>query len=74
MAKVIRAVVDHGQKRVATALTNAIEAKRLHIPELGLFCQPKPQKITVPKSLRDIKIETTSAGSFNRLLFQAAGL
>lgn len=68
MAKVLKAVVDHGQDRVAKAVAEAIVARRLHIPNLGLFCPPKPVTIVVPESLRSIHVEQASAGDFNRFL------
>lgn len=74
MAKVIRAVVDHGQHCVAQAVADAIETRRLHIPSLGLFCPPQPMSIEVPEPLRAVQIESTSAESFNRFLSEAVGI
>ena len=75
MAKVLRAVVDHGQESVGKALAQAIKSRRLHLPELGLFCSAeRVVSTTVPESLRSIQVEKVDASSFNRFLYQAAGL
>jgi transposase len=72
-AKVLGAVVEHGEQRVAQALRRALDGGRAHLLELGaLYQQLSPTEIEVPESLRQYVIESVSASEFDALLCESS--
>jgi len=68
-AKVIGAVVEHGEERVATAIQSALEADRTDLLALGdALRRPAPQRIEVPVSLQSFEVEMTPAAVYDALL------
>ena len=68
-AKVLSAVVKHGEQEVGEALGEALHAGQTHLLALGdLIRRPLPKEIEVPESLRAYVVESTSASDFNFLL------
>ena len=68
-AKVLSAVVKHGEREVAEALGESLHAGRQHLLALGeLMRSPLPQEIEVPQSLRAYVVESTRASDFDHLL------
>ena len=68
-AKVLSAVVKHGQHEVGEALGEALHAGQRHLLALGdLIRRPVPQEIEVPQSLRAYVVESASASDFDLLL------
>jgi transposase len=68
-AKVLGAVVDHGEQTVANALHKAIDGGQGHLLELGaLIREPPPADIEVPEPLRQYVVEAARATDFDHLL------
>ncbi|MBW1873085.1 MAG: IS21 family transposase [Deltaproteobacteria bacterium] len=70
-AKVLTAVVKHGQQEVGQAIGKALHAGQQHLLALGdLIRRPLPKEIEVPQSLKSYVVESTSAADFDLLLEQ----
>jgi transposase len=68
-ARVLGAVVDHGEDVVAKAVKAALGSNRSDLLELGrLIIQPKPLRTSVPQSLAGYEIEAASASTYDSLL------
>jgi hypothetical protein len=68
-AKVLGAVVEHGEESVANALRKAIAGGQAHLLELGtLVRQPPPVEVEVPEPLRQYVVEATRAADFDWLM------
>jgi len=72
-ARVLSAVVKHGEKAVGHALGKALAAGQLHLLELAALQQnPLPRDIEVPEPLRQYVIEAAKASDFDHLLEEVA--
>jgi len=72
-AKVLGAVVEHGESAVAAALKKALDGGQRHLLELGsLIRSPLPEAIEVPEPLRHYVIEAARATDFDWLLEEGA--
>jgi transposase len=70
-AKVLGAVVEHGERTVGEALRKAIDAGNGHLLELGaLVRQPLLPEVEVPEPLRQYVVEAARAADFDWLLQQ----
>jgi len=70
-AKVLGAIVEHGERAVSEALRKALDSGQGHLLELGaLVRQPLPPAIEVPEPLREYIIEAARAADFDWLLAQ----
>ena len=70
-AKVLGAVVEHGEQAVSRALRKAIDAGQAHLLELGaLVRESPPAAIEVPEPLRHYVVEAARAADFDWLLDQ----
>jgi transposase len=70
-AKVLSAVVKHGEQEVSEALGEALQAGQHHLLALSdLIRRPLPSEIEVPESLKSYVVESTSAADFDLLLCQ----
>lgn len=68
-ARVLGAVVDHGEAAVGEALSKAIAGGRGNLLELGeLVRQPLPTAIEVPEPLRQYIVEAAKASDYDYLL------
>jgi transposase len=69
IARVLRAIVDHGQETVSKALHQALEAGHRNLFGLSnLSYDPLPVEIKVPTPLRQYVVESAQATDFNYLL------
>lgn len=70
-AKVLGAVVDHGEQRVASAIGKALRGGQAHLLELAaLRREPLPVEVEVPEALRQYVVETVAAAEFDALLYE----
>jgi hypothetical protein len=70
-AKVLGAVVEHGEQAVSKALRRAIDAGNGHLLELSaLVRRPPPAEVEVPEPLRQYVVEAARATDFDWLLQQ----
>jgi hypothetical protein len=70
-AKVLGAVVEHGEQAVSNALRRAIDAGNGHLLELSaLVRRPPPAEVEVPEPLRQYVVEAARATDFDWLLQQ----
>lgn len=68
-AKVLGAVVEHGEAAVGAAVRKVIDGGRGNLLELGtLVRQPLPEAIEVPEPLRHYVVEAARAADFDWLL------
>jgi transposase len=72
-AKVLGAVVEHGESAVADALKKALDGGHRHLLELSsIIRSPLPETIEVPEPLRDYVVEAAKATDFDWLLEEGA--
>jgi transposase len=70
-AKLLWAVVEHGEEQVGAALRKVLDGGKGHLLELGsLLRQPLPREVEVPAPLRHYVIEAPRAADFDHLLHQ----
>ena len=70
-AKLLRAVVEHGEEQVGVALRKVLDGGKGHLLELGtLLRQPLPKEVEVPAALRHYVVEAPRAADFDHLLHQ----
>lgn len=68
-AGVVAAVVDHGERAVASAIEKAMKSERSDLLELGcLLHSSAPTEIAVPQSLAAYTIEKTPISVYDQLL------
>lgn len=68
-ARVLGAVVDHGEAAVGAALSKAIAGGRSNLLELAeLVRHPAPAEIEVPEPLRQYVVEAARAADYDHLL------
>jgi transposase len=73
LARVIGAIVKHGEPAVGRALAEALDTGREQLPELAsLSHQALPTEIEVPEPLRRYAIESARAADFDDLLLEVA--
>jgi hypothetical protein len=76
LARILGALVDHGEEPVAAALTTALENGRTDLLSLASHLEDRRQrieKIPVPKVLSGYRVESTKATDYDRLLAKGAG-
>lgn len=72
-AKVLSAVVMHGEQAVAKALLETLRGGRKNLLSLGsLIRRPMPKEIEVPASLKAYAVESARASDFDILLREEA--
>lgn len=72
-ARVLGAVVEHGEHTVSAAVRKAIDGGRVHLLELGtLMRRDTPLEIEVPEALRHYVVEAARAADFDALMEQEA--
>ena len=68
-AKLLRAVVEHGEQQVSVALRKVLDGGKGHLLELGsLLREPLPREVEVPAPLRQYVVEAACAADFDHLL------
>lgn len=68
-ARVLGAVVEHGEQRVGDAIAAALSAKRHDLLALAeVLRAPYPQRVAVPQSLAGHTIESACAADYDALL------
>jgi len=68
-ARVLGAVIEHGEERVAAAIRTALSADRTDLLALAeVLRRPLPQRIEVPASLSGYEVEMTPAHVYDALL------
>jgi transposase len=73
LARLLAAIVKHGEPAVGAALSKALDAGKEHLPELAsLSREALPAEIDVPESLRRYTIESARATDFDELLQEVA--
>jgi hypothetical protein len=70
LARIIGAIVDHGEAEVAGALWRALEQQRCDLLELGVESAPTPRRIAVPPLLAAYAVESSQAADYDWLLGQ----
>jgi len=70
LARVLGAVVDHGEEAVAGALVGAMAGDRLDLGALARLRppDPPPREIEIPEALRGYTIESACAADYDALL------
>ena len=74
LARLLRAVHEHGEERVRDVLEQVLEQERfdeLAVQRL-LASARAPEAVTVPETLRGYEVESVSAAVYDRLLAAAA--
>jgi len=72
-ARVLGAVVEHGQQKVGDALRRSLTAGHQHLLELGAVTRESwPTEIEVPESLKQYIVESAHASDFDHLLEEVA--
>ena len=72
-AKVLGAVVEHGEDAVAAALKKVLDGGHRHLLQLGdLIRAPLPKEVEVPLALQGYVVEAARAADFDRLLEEGA--
>lgn len=67
-ARVLGAVVDHGEDAVAQAVKAALASNRGDLLELGrVLTPPKPLRTAVPPSLAGYEVEAASVAAYDHL-------
>jgi transposase len=66
LARVLAAIVDHGETAVREAINRALAADRVDL--LALMCNPSPPSIPVPDRLACYEVESASAAEYDALL------
>ena len=74
LSDILGAIVDHGEKEVATALEQSLASDRIDLLALGRHLQASTQvlHVPIPAALAGYEIETTSLDDFDHLLMEAA--
>ena len=68
MARMLAAIVKHGEPKVRRALARALDAGKQQLPELIALPDTALTEIEVPEPLRRYAIESASAADFDELL------
>jgi hypothetical protein len=70
LARILGAMVDHGEEVVAAALEATLQIPRQDLPEAMPLASRLPREVPVPQALRGYQVEAARAADYDALLLR----